>query len=46
MGLVLNPYGQCVANCKINGKQRTSIAWYVDDTKISHEDVEVVAMTI
>jgi hypothetical protein len=42
MGFKLNPYDQCVANCDINGKQCT-IAWYVDDTKISHEDPEVVS---
>ena len=41
MGFVLNPYDPCVANCDINGKQCT-IAWYVDDTKISHVDPDVV----
>jgi hypothetical protein len=41
MGFVRNPYDQCVANCQINGKQCT-IGWYVDDTKISHEDPAVV----
>ena len=41
MGFVLNPYDSCVANCDINGKQCT-IAWYVDDMKISHVDPEVV----
>ena len=45
MGFVLNPYDRCVANCDINGKQCT-IAWYVDDTKISHVDPEVVTMII
>jgi hypothetical protein len=34
-----------VANCEINGKQCT-IAWYVDNTKISHKDPEVVTMII
>ena len=41
MGFVINPYDPCVANCMINGKQCT-IAWYVDDNKISHEDPAVV----
>jgi hypothetical protein len=45
MGFALNPYDRCVANCDINGKQCT-IAWYVDDTKISHVDPEVVTMII
>jgi hypothetical protein len=45
MGFVLNPYDKCVANCDINGKDCT-IAWYVDDTNISHEDPEVVSMII
>jgi Reverse transcriptase (RNA-dependent DNA polymerase) len=45
MGFALNPYDQCVANCEIGGKQCT-IGWYVDDTKISHEDPEVVTMII
>ena len=41
MGFVLNPYDRCVANKEINGKQCT-IAWYVDDNKISHMDPKVV----
>ena len=45
MGFVLNSYDQCVANCDIDGKQCT-IAWYVDDNKISHVDPEVVSMII
>jgi hypothetical protein len=40
-GFVLNPYDPCVANCIIDGKQCT-IGWYVDDTKISHVDPDVV----
>jgi Reverse transcriptase (RNA-dependent DNA polymerase) len=43
MGFVLNPYEPCMANCIIKGKQCT-IAWYVDDNKISHVDPEVVSM--
>ena len=42
LGFELNPYDPCVANKIINGKQCT-IAWYVDDTKISHPDSEVVS---
>jgi hypothetical protein len=45
MGFVLNPYDPCIANRTINGKQCT-IAWYVDDTKISHVDPEVVTSVI
>ena len=41
MGFVLNPYDKCVANKMINGKQCT-IAWYVDDNKLSHVDPDVV----
>jgi hypothetical protein len=40
-GFELNPYDPCVANCTIRGKQCT-IAWFVDDNKISHVDPEVV----
>jgi hypothetical protein len=45
MGFALNPYDPCVANCTIEGKQCT-IAWYVDDTKISHVNPEVVTSVI
>ena len=45
MGFILNPYDGCVANKVINGKQCT-IAFYVDDNKISHEDPEVVTQVI
>ena len=41
LGFVLNLYGPCIANCVINGKQCT-IAWYVDDMKISHVGPKVV----
>jgi hypothetical protein len=40
-GFELNPYDSCVANKIVNGKQCT-IAWYVDDNKISHVDPKVV----
>ena len=45
MGFVLNPYDSCIANCIIDGKQCT-IAWYVDDNKISHADPQVVTKVI
>jgi hypothetical protein len=41
IGFVINPYDPCVANCMIEGKQCT-IAWYVDDMKISHVNPCVV----
>ena len=45
IGFELNPYDPCVANKIINGKQCT-IAWYVDDMKISHVDPNVVTDVI
>ena len=45
MGFELNPYDLCVANKNVRGKQCT-IAWYVDDTKISHADSTVVTEVI
>jgi hypothetical protein len=45
MGFELNPYDSCVANCMIEGKQCT-VAWYVDDTKISHVNPDVVTRVI
>jgi hypothetical protein len=44
-GFVLNPYNQCVANSMIDGNQCT-IAWYVDDIKISHVDPNIVTAII
>jgi hypothetical protein len=41
MGFEINPYDRCVANKIIDGKQCT-IAWYVDDNKISHLDEKIV----
>jgi len=41
MGCKLNPYDLCVANSQIKGKQCT-VAWYVNDNKISHVDDTVV----
>lgn len=40
-GFIINPYDRCVANKTINGEQCT-IAWYVDDNKLSHKDPKVV----
>jgi Reverse transcriptase (RNA-dependent DNA polymerase) len=45
VGIKLNPYDPCIANKVIDGKQCT-IAWYVDDTKISHVESEVVTQVI
>jgi uncharacterized spore protein YtfJ len=41
MGFKLNPYDLCVANSQIKGKQCT-VAWFVDENKISHVDDTVV----
>jgi hypothetical protein len=41
MGFKFNPYDPCVANSQIKGKQCT-VAWYVDDNKISHVGDTVV----
>ena len=45
MGFELNPYDPCVANKMIEGSQCT-IAWYVDDNKISHAKASVVTSVI
>ena len=45
MGFVLNPYDPCVANMMIDGAQCT-IAWFVDDTKVSHISATVVSRVI
>ncbi len=45
LGFVLNPCNPCVANQTIKDKQCT-ICWFVDDTKISHEDPTVVSWAI
>lgn len=45
LGFTINPYDPCVANKTINKKQCT-VVWYVDDTKISHEDPKVVDWVI
>ena len=40
-GFEANPYDSCVMNKMVNGKQLT-VAWHVDDLKISHVDHSVV----
>ena len=40
-GFLLNSYDPCIANKEINGTQCT-IAWYVNDNKVSHVDEAVV----
>ena len=45
MGFKLNPYDPCVANLTIHKKQCT-VAWFVDDNKISHADCRVVTKVI
>jgi hypothetical protein len=45
MGFVFNPYDPCVANKEIEASQCT-VAWYVDDTKISHVKSTVVTSVI
>jgi hypothetical protein len=45
MGFALNPYDSCIANKVIDGSQCT-IVWYVDNTKISHVNHEVVTSII
>jgi hypothetical protein len=44
-GFVTNPYDFCVANATIEGSQCT-IGWFVDDTKISHINPNVVTSII
>lgn len=41
LDFTVNPYDSCVANKIVDGRQCT-IAWYVDDLKISHTDPAVV----
>jgi len=44
-GFTMNPYDACVANKMVNGKQLT-VAWHVDDLKVSHVEGEVVSSFI
>ena len=46
IGFPLNLYNLCIANCMIDGKQCTILAWYVDNNKISHIDPQVVTSII
>ena len=39
-GLLINIHDRCIANSTIKYKQYT-IAWYVDDIKVSHVDEEL-----
>jgi len=45
MGFILNPDDKCVVNKMINGRQCT-VAWYVDDNKLSHVQPEVVTQVL
>ena len=40
-GFVPNRYDSCVVNKKVDGKQLT-MAWHVDDLKVSHEEERVL----
>ena len=40
-GFKINPYDPCIANKMVNGKQMT-IAWHVDDLKVSHKQEKAV----
>ena len=40
-GFTPNRYDSCVVNKKVNGKQLT-VAWHVDDLKVSHEEDNVL----
>ena len=42
IGFVVNPCDPCVANKMARGKQLT-VVWHVDDLKVSHVSVAVVA---
>ena len=41
MGFEINPYDVCIANENIDGNQCT-IAWHVDDNKVSHFNQELI----
>ena len=45
MGFEINPYDFCVANAIIDGSQCT-IAWHVDNNKVSHINEEVISKLI
>ena len=41
IGFAIYPYGLCVSNKVINGKQCT-LSWYVDDNRLSHVETKEV----
>ena len=44
-GFIVNPYGPCVTNTMIDGKQMT-MTWYIGDLKVSHADpAEITTFT-
>ena len=45
MGFEINPYDLCIANKMINAKQCT-VAWHVDDNKVSHVNQSVIDQVI
>jgi len=45
MGFEISPYDSCIAN-KIIDKKQCTIAWYVDDMKISHANQDVFTQII
>ena len=40
-GFEMNKYDPCIANKIINGTQMT-VAWYVDDLKVSHKQLSAI----
>ena len=42
LGFKINPYDRCVSNKVIEGTQCT-IAWYMDENKLSHKNLEVIS---
>ena len=41
LGFEINPYDRCVANKVIEGKKCT-MAWYVEDNKLSYKNPQVI----
>jgi Reverse transcriptase (RNA-dependent DNA polymerase) len=41
-GFILNPYDPCVGNKTVDGSQKITICFHVDDRKISHRNSKVV----
>jgi len=42
MGLMVNPYDECVKN-KVIGERQCTILWHMDDIKVSNVDSQVVS---